>query len=342
MPLEMVRSRFAWLTYNEPEGHLDAMVASLAELPGVSRNSLLAGLTYKDDSTLSRFDRRGFQRAYRIDARLDLDLPDSAPGIEAVAAAIDNKRTQAIAARRGQADVFLARHILEHAHAPRHFLEGLAPLVKPGGYLVFELPDSSKFLEACDYSFLWEEHIAYFTPATIRAFIEMSGWEVVDIRAYPYSLEDSIVAVARNLRPKNHARSGDLPLELARGSNFAARFQEVRDRSRRKLSGICAAGRHVAIFGAGHLAAKFLNLYETSEYIDFAVDDNPHKRGLLMPGSRLPIVGSAVLEQGKVDLCLLSLSPESEQKVLSAKASFLEQGGEFRSIFALSPISIEA
>ena len=341
MPVDMVRSRFSWLAYNEPEGHLDAMVEVLAALPGVTRDSLIAGLTYKDDSTLSRFNRRGFKATYRVNARLDLDLPDSAAGIETIAATVDGDRTQAIAARHGQADVFIARHVLEHAHVPRRFLEGLALLIKPGGYLVVELPDSSKFLESCDYSFVWEEHIAYFTPATIRAFLEASGWEVVDIRTYPYSLEDSIIATARNVRSNNLGLTPESPLELARASNFAARFNEMRDRTRRKLSEIRGAGQHVAIFGAGHLAVKFLNLYDASEYIDFAIDDNPNKRGLLMPGCRLPIVGSAVLEQGNVNLCLLSLSPESEQKVLSNKAFFVERGGKFRSIFALSPISIE-
>ena len=33
MPLEMVKSRFEWLTYNEPERHLDRLVARLAGLP---------------------------------------------------------------------------------------------------------------------------------------------------------------------------------------------------------------------------------------------------------------------------------------------------------------------
>jgi hypothetical protein len=341
MPLEMVRSRFSWLTYNEPEGHLDALVHTLTGLPGVNQDSILAGLSYKDDSTLSRFNRSGFQHGYRIDPGLDLDLPESAPGIEVLAAAIDAERTPSIAARRGQADVFVARHILEHAHTPQIFLEGLAPLVKPGGYLVVELPDCSKFLEACDYSFLWEEHIAYFTPATLRAFLEARGWEVLDILAYPYSLEDSLVAIARNRGTVGHCVARELPIELARGRNFAAKFQEVRGRIRRRLSAIRAEGHHVAIFGAGHLAGKFLNLHGTNEYIDLVIDDNPNKQGFLMPGSGLPIVGSAVMEQGQVDLCLLSLSPESEQKVLSAKTAFIERGGEIRSMFALSPIAFE-
>jgi hypothetical protein len=61
-----------------------------------------------------------------------------------------------------------------------------------------------------------------------------------------------------------------------------------------------------------------------------------------MPGSGLSIVGPSVLAEGRVDLCLLSLSPESERNFLARQAQFIARGGEFRSIFALSPIALVA
>lgn len=59
-----------------------------------------------------------------------------------------------------------------------------------------------------------------------------------------------------------------------------------------------------------------------------------------MPGSRLPIVGSAVLYSEKIDLCLLSLSPESEAKVLAKRQDYVDAGGVFRSMFSLSPLAL--
>ena len=79
-----------------------------------------------------------------------------------------------------------------------------------------------------------------------------------------------------------------------------------------------------------------------ADLIACVIDDNPHKQQLRMPGSGLPIIGSAALADRAIDLCLLSLSPESEQRVLEAKKDFRAGGGEFRSIFALSPIGIRA
>jgi hypothetical protein len=64
--------------------------------------------------------------------------------------------------------------------------------------------------------------------------------------------------------------------------------------------------------------------------VECVIDDNPHKQNLLMPGSRLAIQGSAAL--ATIDLCLLSLNPESEQRVLAKNQDFIQRGGKFLSI----------
>src|SRR4051794_21036540 len=72
MPAQMVRSRFPWLTYNEPEGHLDALTERLTRLPGIGAGSVVAGLTNKDDSSLERLRQRGYMNILRIDPAADL------------------------------------------------------------------------------------------------------------------------------------------------------------------------------------------------------------------------------------------------------------------------------
>ena len=77
-------------------------------------------------------------------------------------------------------------------------------------------------------------------------------------------------------------------------------------------------------------------LMELGEHIEFVVDDDPKKQGLLMPGSQLPISGSSILMKENIKLCLMGLSPESEEKVILGNQTFRDRGGVFASIF--SPI----
>lgn len=340
MPPAMVKSRFDWLTYNEPEGHLDGLTARLCTLDGVTKGARIIGFSYKDDSTLARFNRLGYANTFRFDLQQDFGISDACAGLESIQQAVDDSTMQRLAGRHGKADVLLVRHVLEHAHYPVRFLRALGALVKPGGYLIFEIPDCTKFIDACDYNFVWEEHITYFSPVTFSAFVRRQGYAVVDLLDYAYPLENSLVAVLR----ADTAAGGemiDVPVaDLAAGRRFGFEFAPRRAALHGQLQQLRDRGQRIVVFGAGHLAAKFLNLFDLGQIVDCVVDDNPRKQGLRMPGSKLPVLGSSVLTDKKIDLCLLSLSPESEQKVLAKKQDYIAAGGRFASIFALSPLAL--
>jgi len=341
MPAAMVKPRFDWMTYNEPEGHLDALMDRLAKLPGISEDSVIAGLTYKDDTSIARLNRLGFANTFRLDATLDLGLLDTRAGLESIQSNIGEDRTREIASRRGLVDLLLVRHFLEHTHDPRAFLAALKQLVKPGGYIVFEVPDSQKFLDVFDYSFVWEEHITYFSPTTLKSFFEINGLFVLDAFTYPYALEDSLIGIIKVEQPNNKSNLVNINAEFMRAQLFSSQFLKIRQRYIDRITEIHSSGKKVAVFGAGHLAVKFLNLYDLGQVIECVIDDNPHKQGMLMPGSGLPIRNSKILDEGEIDMCLLSLSPESEEKVLASKKAYLDKGGVFCSIFSLSPLALE-
>jgi SAM-dependent methyltransferase len=340
MSEDMVRSRHAWITYNEPEGHLDQMVDDLIRLTGLETGARIVGLSYKDDTTLARFNRRGFANTYRFDIEQDLGIADPLAGLETIQFSMTTKWADELVQKHGQADLLLARHLIEHAHAPAHFLDALARLAKPTGFLVFEMPESNKFLAACDYSFVWEEHIAYFTAETVSRLMQHASLDPWAVMTYEYPLEDSLVAVVRPVLP-GKASAEPMAAEIALGREYGKRFADARERTRGDLSRLKNEGKRVAVFGAGHLAAKFLNLFDLQELVYCVIDDNPYKLGLRMPGSGVPVRPSSVLIDEKIDLCLLSLSPESEKKVIAAKQAYVDQGGQFRSIFTLSPIAYQ-
>ena len=341
MPPGMAKSRFEWLTYNEPESHLDDLVARLRRLPALRADSRIVGLTYKDDSTLARFNRLGYSNTYRFDTDADLGVHDRCAGLESIQAALDVAAASRLAARHGLADLLLARHVLEHAHAPLLFLKAASRLVKPGGYLLFEMPDCAKFIKACDYTFIWEEHIGYFCSQTLASLVANAGLTLKETIVYPYPLEDSLLGIVRN-EPGTELEPTREQLErlLADGNTFARRYPELRARLQSLFTGWRREGKRVALFGAGHLAAKFANMFSLDNLIDCVIDDNPYKQALVMPGSRLAVRGSDALATRAIDLCLLALNPESEQKVLAKNQAFLERGGRFLSIFALSPSSV--
>ena len=335
VPATDLRPRVDWITYNEPEGHLDTVADKLARLPDLTKSATFAGISFKDDSLLRRMRKRGFSSTWRLDPLADLGITERGTGVETLQDRLTPESARRIAAQRGRVDVLLVRHILEHAHQPLRFAEALKELMKPGGYVVIEIPDAEKALTLCDYSMLWEEHVLYFTPATYRQCFAQCGFALTSYDCFPYTLENCLLGVAR-IDPNPIKEPVLADAELPRAEKFATALGRRRQEYTQFFTQQRKARGPVALFGAGHLAATFINLLGLKKHIDFIADDNPHKQGLFMPGSKLPIIGSAAMVNRDVRLCLLTVAVESEEKVIQKNGAFVRAGGVFASIFPAS------
>jgi len=158
MQLDSVRSRYEWITYNEPEGHLDDLVQRVLHLIDDRADVRVTGISYKDDTTLERMSKLGVKHTYRLDQVNDLGISNGLASLETIQQELNNSKAQEIVVRHGLSDVLVVRHILEHAHEPMHFLEMCSAMVKPDGLLIFEVPDCRKVLGGNDHCFIWEEH----------------------------------------------------------------------------------------------------------------------------------------------------------------------------------------
>lgn len=334
-PVAELCPRFGWLRYNEPERHLDDLVAVLTRLPGITLHSTFAGLTYKDDSTLARLNQRGFASTWRPELQADLGIASAFAGIESVQERLTPSTAETLASKFDRPDVLLVRHVLEHTHDTRQALQWAAKLVRPGGYVVIEVPDATRALDRLDYTTVWEEHVLYFTPTTLRHCLEAAGFNVVSRISYPYTLENSLVAIARP--GTDGIASQALPDDIVRAARFVREFPRVRERIQQQLG---ERGR-VAMLGAGHLTGAFVSLYDLADRIDFVADDNALKHGLYMPGSRLPILPSIELVNRDIDSCLMTVRPEVEDAVAAKNAAFTTCGGVLASVFPDSPYALD-
>lgn len=338
VPVEALIPHYNWIRYNEPEAHLDHMVEVITGLEGIQPESVICGLTYKEDTTIARLNQLGYNNTWRMDLREDLQITWANAGMESVQQQITSALIQQIAQQHGQVDVVIVRHVFEHAHQPAVFLDALKHLVRPNGYIVIEVPDCERSLNLLDYTTFWEDHILYFTPRTFRHCFAFAGLEVVQVENYPYPFENSLVAFVRVHKPgiSDYLDETALQEELQRGDHFAKQFELTRTRYQEFLSSYAQNQGKVALFGAGHLAGTFITLMGLKDVIAFVVDDDPNKRGLYMPGSHLPILESSKLLEENIKLCLLTLAPSSEAKVIQKNQAYLEQGGSFFSIFPAS------
>jgi hypothetical protein len=344
-PVEELKPRYDWLTCFEPEDHLDDLALKLTRLPGVSKSSRFGAYSFKDDSTLARLAALGYDHQWRIDPVQDLGVNDPCANVETYQQALTLERACQIRERRGAADVMIVRHVIEHAYDLTAFIAAIRSMVSPGGYIVWELPDCERALERGDCTTIWEEHLFYFTGFTFRQMLLKAGFTIAYYDSVNYPLENSLVAIVRDAPATEVIASPDpaeLEREIARARNFVQAVSGRRSRLRNKLEAIRAQHGPVAIFGAGHLSAAFLSLMQVSDLISCVVDDNPNKKGLVMPVGGLEIVGSDALYSGDIGVCLLGLNPQNQPKVIAKYQRFVGQGGIFASVFPGSELDLES
>jgi SAM-dependent methyltransferase len=342
-PPDALRPRYDWITYREAEAHLDRMVEDAIAVSGISSAARVIGSNYKDASTIERFRKRGFSHASMLDPRRHLGVDAVRAEIETVQDRFTEERMRDLVAHEGPADFVIMRHVIEHTHDIHRFARAVRALVRPGGYVVFEVPDFAPSLDHYDYSTLWEEHVFNFTPATLPATCARLGFEVLRVENYAYPIENALVVFVRvpDARAPRDTPPVDLDRERARGQSYGERFATVAARLRAYLSEFKSTVGPIALFGAGHLTCKFINFLGIADLVQFVADGDPNKIGLFMPGSRVPIVHPCELERQGIRLCLLGLSAESEARVRNAYKSFTEHGGRFASISPISPTRLQ-
>ena len=341
VPYDALVPPYDWLFAREPEEHLDEVVDRIMALPGVGMDSVIAGLSPKDDTTVDRFARKGCKQTWRVKLDEDLGVKNPAAYIETVQKLTTPERMAAITSRRGAADVLIVRHIMEHAEDLHAFLGGVAALLRPNGILMLEIPDCTASLQLDDYCMVWEEHSLYLTPETFAPLPSIGGLEGIRLDVYPRPFENSLVQLARKTGNAGSVRIDPAAkTQVGILARYAEAYQPARRQLRATLEGVRATRGPIALFGAGHLACAFVNFMGVADLIEFVADDTPEKQGKFLSGARLPIVPSVALVERKIALCLLALSINNEDNVIRRNEAFERQGGTFRSIFRASPRSV--
>ena len=85
-------------------------------------------------------------------------------------------------------------------------------------------------------------------------------------------------------------------------------------------------GKHIAAFGAAAKGNTFLNYCGINkDMIDFVVDSNPHKQGLYLPGSLIPVLAPEALRRYRPDY--LVILPWNLTSEIMEAASFVQEWG---------------
>jgi SAM-dependent methyltransferase len=212
-------------------------------------------------------------------------------------------------------DLVLGNNVLAHVPDINDFVAGIPMILKPDGIATFEFPHLLELIEGGYFDTIYHEHFSYLSLMAVEAIFNRHGLALFDVEELP-THGGSLRIFVRHVGGAP-AASDRLTAARAREDRaglggraaydgFAERVRAAKRRLRDALIALKAAGASVIGYGAPAKGNTLLNYCGIgTEFLDYTVDRSPHKQGMLLPGSGIPILDPARIRETKPDYVLI-------------------------------------
>jgi SAM-dependent methyltransferase len=322
----------SWLRH--AEAYADRMVARF----GLGPPTQVVEVASNDGYLLQYFARRGIP-VLGVDPAANVAQVAIGKGIPTEIAFFGAATARRLRAAGHAPALMAANNVMAHVPDLHDFVEGFRELLAPGGVLTVEFPHLLRLIAEHQFDTIYHEHFSYFSLTTAEMVLARHGLVVFDVeelpthggslRIYVRHQEDGTkpVGLAVEELRRREAEAGLNRMEVYRA--FAAKVVETKCALLEFLADAHRAGRRVAAYGAPAKGNTLLNYCGVGrELVEFTVDRNPHKQGMLLPGCRIPVLAPEAVLEEKPDY-LLILPWNLKDEVAAQMSVIREWGGRF-------------
>lgn len=298
---------------------------------GRTRKAML-DIGSNDGTQLRHYRDLGYEIVGVEPAKLPSDLANAA-GLTTVRAFF-NEATASSLGRKFE--VINASGVFFHLEELHSVTEGIRLCLAPDGVFVIQFLYMKSIVENDAFDQIYHEHLLYYTVRTLDVLLRRHGLALADAELAPIH-GGSIIAHATHAaraQPTERLKKF-IAEEDAAGANTLRWYQDFSRRiAQRKVENLAylracrAAGKRVFGLGAPVKGNTLLNYYGIGpDLIECLVERNPHRRGLVAPGSHIPVRIEDELS-GPPDVYYV-LAWNFKKEILARYADLIARGVEF-------------
>jgi len=262
----------------------------------------------------------------------------NACGIKTVCEFFGRHTAAALAVDGVRADLLCGTNVLAHVPDLHDFVGGFRLLLKPRGVVTMEFPHIMHLIDQNQFDTIYHEHYSYFSFVVVCEVFHANGLEVFAVEELPshggsIRVYAQLAGAARPVEPSVAAllykeRQAGLH-ELNGYADYDLRVQQLKLQLLRFLIDAKEANKTVVAYGAPAKGNTLLNFCGVdATLVDYAVDDSPHKQGLYLPGSHIPIYTSDRLAATRPDYVLI-LPWNLSEPIIARSPQVASWGGQW-------------
>jgi 2-polyprenyl-3-methyl-5-hydroxy-6-metoxy-1,4-benzoquinol methylase len=235
-----------------------------------------------------------------------------------------------------RADLLIGNNVLAHVPNLNDFVKGLKILLADQGIVTMEFPHLVRLCADCQIDTIYHEHFSYFSFMVAEKIFAAHGLTLFDVEELP-THGGSLRIFAQHKVGGRHPISKHVQdlrkreidagyADLARYLAFEERAVRTKEKLIEFLVNARQEGKRVVGYGAPAKGNTLLNYCGvTSDLVEYTVDRSPHKQGLFLPGTRIPIYEPERINATKPDYILIL--PWNLQDEVISQLSFARTWG---------------
>ena len=316
--------------------HARQYCEAMTERFGISQSSRVVELASNDGYLLQYFARAGVP-VLGVEPAANVAEAARAKGIETVVRFFGTETARELVESHGKADLLIGNNVLAHVPDLNDFVAGMQILLADRGVITMEFPHLLQLVAGNQFDTIYHEHFSYFSLLTVRRVFAAHGLEIFDVDQLP-THGGSIRIYARHAgggaveERVEHLDRAERNLGFAGLERYAVFAEQVRETKRILVASLIDLrwqDKRIVAYGAPAKGNTLLNYCGIrTDLIDYTVDRSPHKQGLFLPGTHIPIHAPEKIAETRPDYVLI-LPWNLRDEIARQMAHIREWGGRF-------------
>ena len=244
-----------------------------------------------------------------------------------------------LAEQNKKADLLLGNNVLAHVPDINDFVAGMKIVLSQQGVITMEFPHLLQLITQNQFDTIYHEHFSYLSFTTVEKIFAYHGLILFDVeelsthggslRIYAKHEDNHDLKVSDRL---SVLKEKEKQTGLDRVETYLQFNDYVMETKRKLLSFLIQiknSGKTIVGYGAPAKGNTLLNYCGIrTDFLEYTCDRSPHKQGLFLPGTHIPIYAPDKIKETRPDYVLIL--PWNLKEEVKEQLSFIKQwGGKF-------------